>query len=86
MGGCGKFKSGKTSLLNLMLGTDLPVKSTTATGIITKVIYGKASAVKMKDGEIKSTPRQELYDYISVVDKNLDGITISDARWKILLK
>lgn len=86
MGGCGKFKSGKTSLLNLMLGTDLPVKSTTATGIITKVIYGKASAVKMKDGEIKSTPRQELYDYISVVDKNLDGITIGDARWKILLK
>ncbi len=77
---CGKFKSGKSSLLNLMLGTNLPVRSTTATGIVTKIVYGNASAVKMESEEIKSASVQELYDYISVVDKSLDGIATSDAR------
>ncbi len=77
---CGKFKSGKTSLLNLMLGTSLPVQSVTATGIVTKIIYGDSAAVKMKNGDLKSVSREEQYDYISVVDKNLDGVTTGDAK------
>lgn len=78
---CGKFKSGKSSLLNLMLGVNLPVKATTATGIITKVIYGKKNAVKLQNGEIKKVSEEELYDYITVADKNLDGIAIGDAEY-----
>ena len=34
---CGKFKSGKTSLLNLLLGLDLPVRAITATKLITRI-------------------------------------------------
>lgn len=77
---CGKFKSGKTSLLNLMLGTSLPVQSVTATGIVTKIIYGDSVAVRMKNGDLKSVSKEEQYDYISVVDKNLDGVTTGDAK------
>ena len=77
---CGKFKSGKSSLLNLMLGINLPVKSTTATGIVTKIAFGNMSSVKMKSEEIKDVSGQELHDYISIVEKDLDGVTIGDAR------
>ena len=77
---CGKFKSGKSSLLNLLLGTDLPVKAVTATGIVTKVIYGKACAVKINSGKIQYVSRQDLYDYISVAEKSLEGVVLSDAQ------
>lgn len=76
---CGKFKSGKSSLLNLMLGTDLPVRAVTATGIVTKIVYGKASAVKLKTGEIRRVSQQELYEYVVIADKSLDGVKLSDA-------
>lgn len=81
---CGKFKSGKSSLLNLMLNTTLPVQATTATGIITKVVYGNFSAVKLNNGEIKNVSKEELYDYISVVEKTLDGVTINDAQCALI--
>lgn len=34
---CGKFKSGKTSLINLLLGLDLPVRAVTATKLVTQI-------------------------------------------------
>lgn len=78
---CGKFKSGKSSLLNLMLNTNLPVRSITATGIVTKVIYGNTFAVKMKNGDIQNVSEEELYDYITVAEKNIDGVVLSDAEY-----
>lgn len=78
---CGKFKSGKSSLLNLMLNTNLPVRSITATGIVTKIIYGDISAVKMKNGGIENVSEEELYDYITVAEKNLDGVILSNVEY-----
>ena len=77
---CGKFKSGKTSLLNLLLGTALPVQAVTATGIVTKVIYGRSYAVKRNDGSITPVSSEELNRLITVAEKTLDGITFGDAQ------
>jgi len=77
---CGKFKSGKTSLLNLLLGTTLPVQSVTATGIVTKIIYGDYSSVKRIDGSISYVSSEELSKLITIASKTLDGITLGNAR------
>ena len=78
---CGKFKSGKSSLLNLLLGTRLPVKSTTATGSVTKIVYGRYSAIKKEDGTLQSIPAEEIGTYISIRGKDLDGVTTSDVQY-----
>lgn len=77
---CGKFKSGKTSLLNLLLGTTLPVQSVTATGIVTKIIYGDYSSVKYIDGSVSQVSSEELSKLITVASKTLDSITLGNAR------
>lgn len=38
----GRFKTGKSSLINALIGTEiLPTKATTATSVVTRVFYGK---------------------------------------------
>lgn len=39
----GRFKTGKSSLINALLGTEiLPTKATTATSVVTRIIYGNS--------------------------------------------
>lgn len=47
---CGKFKSGKTSLLNLLFGLELPVQAVTATRLVTRIIKGNGSYIETEDG------------------------------------
>lgn len=77
---CGKFKSGKTSLLNLLLDTRLPVQAVTATGIVTKVIYDNSSSVKWNDNTVSSISIEEMNKLITVADKSLDGVKIGKAK------
>lgn len=76
---CGRFNSGKSSLLNLLLGLDLPVKAVTATGVITKIRYGAHSSVRLRDGRCLEVSREELDQYISVAEKTLDGVVTGEA-------
>lgn len=46
----GRFKTGKTSLLNALLGeTFLPTKATTATAVVTKIRYGRQRAAFVEE-------------------------------------
>lgn len=76
---CGRFNSGKSSLLNLLLGLDLPVKAVTATGVITKIRYGVRSSVRLRDGRCLEVSREKLDQYISVAEKTLDGVVTGEA-------
>jgi len=76
---CGRFKSGKTSLLNLLLGINLPVKAVTATGIVTKIQYGVQDQVQMSDGSLRRVTKNELDKYIAVKAKTIDGIVLNEA-------
>lgn len=76
---CGKFKTGKTSLLNLLLGLDLPVMAVTATGVVTKIICHASMSAEFEDGSRKKISKNELNQYITVAGKDLDGIRYSDA-------
>lgn len=77
---CGKFKSGKTSLLNLLLDTQLPVQAITATGAVTKILYGKLCCIKKIDNSICKLSKEEFNNIITVQDKTLDGIETSDIQ------
>lgn len=46
---CGKFKSGKTSLINQLLGLNLPVQAITATRLITQIEKGAYSYKQLAD-------------------------------------
>lgn len=76
---CGRFNSGKSSLLNLLLDLDLPVKGVTATGVITKIQYGAYSSVRLRNGQLLTVSRQDLDRYISVAEKTLDGVVTGEA-------
>lgn len=76
---CGKFKTGKTSLLNLLLGLDLPVMAVTATGVVTKIICHASMSAEFEDGSRKEITKNELDRYITVAGKDLDGIRYSEA-------
>lgn len=76
---CGKFNVGKTSLLNLLLDLDLPVKAVTATGIVTKIISHGSMSVELEDGSRKNVSKSELDKYITIVGKDLDEITHMNA-------
>lgn len=56
---CGKFKSGKTSLLNLLFGLDLPVQAVTATTLVTRIEKGVGSYLESGDGtRVEITPNE----------------------------
>lgn len=76
---CGKFKTGKTSLLNLLLGLDLPVMAVTATGVVTRIICHASMSAEFKDGSRKEISKSERNQYITIGRKDLYGIKYSDA-------
>lgn len=76
---CGKFKTGKTSLLNLLLSLDLPVMAVTATGVLTKIICHAKMSAEFYDGSRKEISKGELNQYITAAGKDLDGIKYSEA-------
>lgn len=60
---CGKFKSGKTSLINLLFGLDLPVQAVTATKLVTQIEKGECCYSILEDGtrvEITAEERDQL--------------------------
>ena len=79
IGVCGRFKSGKTSLLNLLLGLNLPVKPGTATGTVTKIQYEFKNFVELPGNYYREVSDDELKKYIEIKDKTLDGIELGEA-------
>lgn len=60
---CGKFKSGKTSLINLLFGLALPVQAVTATRLVTQIERGERCYRVLEDGtrvEITAEERDKL--------------------------
>lgn len=76
---CGRFNSGKTSLLNMVLGLDLPVKAVTATRAVTKISYDAAMAVDFRDGTSRQISDDELGKYITVRNKDMGGKNPKDV-------
>lgn len=70
---CGRFNSGKTSLLNMILGLDLPVKAVTATGAVTKIAYDAVMSVDFRDGRSRQVSEEELGKYIIAGNKGVDN-------------
>lgn len=62
----GRFKTGKSSLINALLGTDLlPTRVTTATALITKIVYGKTPRAKfVENGRERNASIAEAQDII----------------------
>lgn len=56
---CGKFKSGKTSLLNLLLGIVLPVRAVTAAKLVTQIEKGTLSFQESDDAKRMQISPQE---------------------------
>lgn len=47
----GRFKTGKSSLVNALIGADiLPTKATTATSVVTRIFYGASAKCWLSDG------------------------------------
>lgn len=76
---CGSFNSGKTSLLNALLGTNLPVKNVTTTGTLTKIHFGNKIQAEFADGFLRTISEKELKEFVTVKEKNLNGIRRSEA-------
>lgn len=76
---CGGFNSGKTSLLNLLLGLNLPVKTLTTTRIITKIHTGNRLQAEFADGWRRTVSQKELNEFISIKQKTLNGVAQSEA-------
>lgn len=77
---CGCFNSGKTSLINLLFGLNLPVKTVTATGTLTKIYFGtKLFYADFADGTRRRITEKELNDLILVKKKTADGISRNEA-------
>lgn len=62
----GRFKTGKTSLINALLGEDfLPTKATTATAVVTKIRYGRTRAAYIEEkGKLIPTSIEKAKDII----------------------
>lgn len=76
---CGRFKSGKTSLVNALLGvTLLPVRTTTATAVVTKVFFAETSFAYTLENKVKKQiPINTIHDYILAKEKSLEGVRTS---------
>lgn len=46
---CGVFSSGKSSLINALLGTELPTGINPVTKVVTRIRYGRAKRIVLKD-------------------------------------
>lgn len=84
----GKFKTGKSSLINAILGIDLlPTKSTTATAVVTKIVKGKENkAWLVKNGNKKQISVNQAKDIIlnqkvENLDELVEVIFEVNVRW-----
>ncbi|MCD8021108.1 MAG: dynamin family protein [Clostridiales bacterium] len=77
IGVCGKFKNGKTSLINEIFETNLPVQAITATGTVTKIFSGKGACVELSDGSKKDVSAKEVNRYILIHEKSIDKVVRS---------
>lgn len=69
----GRFKTGKSSLINALLGEDiLPTKATTATSVVTRIFYGKVPKCwvrnETEDREISIKEGQDIILNYQVTD------------------
>ena len=76
---CGCFKSGKTSLLNLLFGLNLPVKTVTATGTLTKIHYGTGFRAEFARGISFFVSEKQATDLIAVKEKKSSGVVRGNA-------
>lgn len=62
----GRFKTGKSSLINALLGMDiLPTKATTATTVITRIIYGPTMCAYVRErGNLRPVSIREAQEVI----------------------
>jgi len=84
----GRFSSGKSSLINAILGIDiLPTKISETTSVITKISYGKKEAVSIfyTDGNCIQIPfdKDALYQYLCNRGKNYSE-SISEVHVQVL--
>lgn len=84
---CGTFKSGKSSLINALLGMNLlPVRISSATAVVTRVYYSEKPEAyvtrKNADGSLQrdSILPEEISQYILLKEKTLRGARISDIQ------
>lgn len=75
---CGSFNSGKTSLLNLLFGLNLPVKGVSTTGVITKIRLGNRFQAEYANGLLRTVSERELNDIIAV-KKTSKGVVQSEV-------
>lgn len=76
----GKFKAGKSSLINVLLDGDLlPTRATTATSVVTHILYGQtAKACVRKDGSTSPVTIEQAQEII-LYDSDKEGGDISDV-------
>lgn len=62
----GRFKTGKSSLINALLGMEiLPTKATTATTVITRIVYGSTACAYIRQhGDLRPVSIHEAQDVI----------------------
>ena len=89
----GEFSSGKTTLINALLGTEfLPMFETPTTGVITEICKGEEDSYSVfrKDGKIKKIQISELAKEITNISENrkiiitLKNIPFLDEKIKIV--
>lgn len=84
----GRFKTGKSSLINALLGMDiLPTKDTTATTVITRIVYGPTTCAYVREhGDLRPVSIREAQEVIlnhkvSDVDNTPDVIFELPVDW-----
>lgn len=84
----GRFKTGKSSLINALLGADiLPTQATTATTVITRIVYGPVACAYLREqGELRTISIEEakniiLNHKITEVDKTPEVVFELPVDW-----
>ena len=79
----GRFKAGKSSFLNDLIGKPLlPVGVVPVTAVVTEVIYGEQERadIVFLDGQTRSVPTSEIKSYISESDNPQNVKRVEDVR------
>lgn len=84
---CGRFKTGKSSLINALLGSNiLPTRAITATAVVTRITYGrKKNAYITEGGDIRQVSFETAYEHITF-DRDRPAGEASDVLFELPLK
>lgn len=87
----GQFKSGKSSLLNALIGSDLlPVGVTPVTAVVTRLVAGPSVSVRITnlDGRMESVPAERISEFVTESGNpdNRRRISIVDIETPALLQ